>query len=100
MTKVWWSPKSVRDLGAIEAYIAQFNPVAARRLIQKIIRRTDRLHSFPLSGGYVPEDDSQRYRQVLQGNYRVIYRHDAGAQVTTIVTVIHAARLLDPETLD
>ncbi len=30
MTRIVWSPKSLRDLQAIEAYIAQFNPVAAK----------------------------------------------------------------------
>jgi hypothetical protein len=28
---------------------------------------------FPNSGGFVEEDELHRYRQVLQGNYRVIY---------------------------
>jgi plasmid stabilization system protein ParE len=61
MTRIVWSPKSLRDLEAIEAYIAQFNPVAAKRLVRKIIRRTDRLQSSPNSGGYVQEDERRRY---------------------------------------
>jgi addiction module RelE/StbE family toxin len=99
MTRIIWSPKSVRDLEAINEYIAQFNPAAARRLIQKIIQRTERLQSFPNSGGFVEEVESRRYRQVLQGNYRVIYRYDPDSETATVVTVIHAARLLDPDTL-
>ena len=54
----------------------------------------------PNSGGYVEEDDSRRYRQVLQGNYRVIYRFDAASDTAFVVTVIHAARLLDPDSID
>jgi toxin ParE1/3/4 len=100
MTQIIWSPKSSQDLDGIHAYVAQHNPTAAKRLIQKIIRRTDRLVLFPNSGGYVEEDESRRYRQVLQGNYRVIYRYDPGADAVLIITVIHAARLLDPQTLD
>ena len=100
MTRVVWSPKSIRDLDAIHDYVAQFNPVAAKRLIQKIVQRTDRLLRFPLSGGVVPEDDFSVYRQVLHGNYRVIYRHQAEQAVVRIITVTHAARLLDPERLN
>jgi len=100
MTQIIWSPKSLRDLDGIEAYIAKHNPVAAKRLVQKIIRRTDRLELFPNSGGYVEEDESHRYRQVLQGNYRVIYRYDPNANAAIVVTVIHAARLLDPDMID
>lgn len=99
MTRVVWSPLALADLDAIEAYIAKDNPVAARRLIVKIVKRTKRIESFPLSGGWVEEDDHKRYRQVLQGNYRVIYRYDAGAQTAFVITVLHAARLLDPDDL-
>ncbi len=100
MTRIVWSAKSLRDLVAIEAYIAQFNPVAARRLVQKIIRRTEMLQSSPNSGGFVEQDDRRRYRQVLQGNYRVIYRYEPATKAVAVVTVIHAARLLDPDSMD
>jgi mRNA-degrading endonuclease RelE of RelBE toxin-antitoxin system len=36
---------------------------------------------------------------VIQGNYRVIYRHDFEQSVVYIITVIHAARLLDVDGL-
>lgn len=100
MTRIIWSRKSLRDLDGIEAYIAQHNAVAARRVVQKIVRRTDRLLLFPQSGGYVEEDEARRYRQVLQGNYRVIYRFEPDDHLVFIITVIHAARLLDPDALE
>jgi toxin ParE1/3/4 len=100
MTDIVWSPKSLRDLDDIEAYVAQRNPTAARRLVQKIVRRMDRVQMFPNSGGYVEEDDTRGYRQVLQGNYRVIYRYDPAANTAFVVTVIHAARLLDTDAID
>jgi toxin ParE1/3/4 len=99
MTQIVWTKKSLRDLEAIEGYVAQHNPVAAKRLVQKIIRRTDRLKLFPKSGGLVEEDELRRYRQVIQGNYRVVYRYDETRNTAVVVTVIHAARLLDPDTL-
>jgi toxin ParE1/3/4 len=97
MTPIIWTPSAIRDLEGIEAYVAQYRPVAARRLVQKIVKRTERLARFPLSGGYVEEDERRRYRQVLQGNYRVIYRYDPETNVMQVITVIHAARLLDPD---
>jgi plasmid stabilization system protein ParE len=100
MTPIIWSPKALRDLDAIEEYVAQFNPTAARRLVVKIFNRTDRLELWPLAGGLVEEDDDRRYRQVIQGNYRVIYRYDSAAKAVYILTVIHAARLLDPDSID
>jgi plasmid stabilization system protein ParE len=99
MTRVIWSPRALLDLDAIESHIAKDHPSAASRLIAKIIKRAKRIELFPLSGGYVEEDDHQRYRQVLQGNYRVIYRYETSINTAYIMTVIHAARLLDPEQL-
>ena len=63
------------------------------------MHRARRIELFPESGGWVEEDESHRYRQVLQGNFRVIYRYEAAADSAFVITVIHAARLLDPDTL-
>jgi plasmid stabilization system protein ParE len=99
MTRVIWSPRALLDLDAIKSYIAKDHPAAASRLVAKIIMRAKRIELFPLSGGFVEEDDQQRYRQVLQGNYRVIYRYESASNTAYILTVIHAARLLDPDQL-
>ncbi|MEX2174488.1 MAG: type II toxin-antitoxin system RelE/ParE family toxin [Pirellulaceae bacterium] len=99
MTRLIWSPRALDDLDAIEAYIAKDNPVAARRLITKIVHRANRIERFPEGGGFVDEDETRRYRQVLQGSYRIIYRYEPAAKTAFIIAVIHAARLLDPDTL-
>ena len=99
MTRVIWSPRALDDLDAIEAYIAKDNPTAARRVVAKIVLRAKRIVLFPLAGGFVEEDDKQRYRQVLQGSYRVIYRYESAANTAFVIAVIHAARLLDPDLL-
>jgi toxin ParE1/3/4 len=99
MTRVIWSPRALDDLDAIEAYIASDNATAARRLVGKIVARAKQIEPFPESGGFVEEDESHRYRQVLQGNFRVIYRYEPGGGTAYVITVIHAARLLDPDTL-
>ncbi|MDX1944585.1 MAG: type II toxin-antitoxin system RelE/ParE family toxin [Pirellulaceae bacterium] len=100
MTRIVWSRRSLDDLDAIEAYIAKDHPAAARRVVQRIVKRTDRLCPFPKSGGFVEEDDHHRYRQVIQGNYRVIYRFEEASNIVFIITVIHGARLLDLEGLN
>jgi plasmid stabilization system protein ParE len=80
-------------------YIAKDSVTAARRLVAKIVHRARRIETFPESGGFVEEDESHRYRQVLQGNFRVIYRYERALDTAYVVTVIHAAKLLDPDTL-
>ena len=40
----------------------------------------------------MPEDPTETYRELIFGDYRVVYRHSGGT--VTIVTVIHGARIL------
>jgi plasmid stabilization system protein ParE len=53
------------------------------------------LRRFPNSGGFVVEDPTHTYRELIEGNYRIIYRRDKGAVV--IASIYHAARLLNPD---
>ena len=92
MARVIWDPVALDDLEGIAQYIERDSPVAARRLVQRIFERVERLQRYPLSGGYIDEDDRQIYRQLIQGNYRVIYR--VAEDAIFIAAVYHAARLL------
>ena len=100
MMRIIWSLQSLDDLEAIRDYVARNAPVAAQRLIETLYAKADSLAAHPRSGGLVEEDARGIYRQLLHGNYRIIYRADVEAKVVRIVTVIHAARLLDPHKLN
>jgi toxin ParE1/3/4 len=99
MAKVIWSPTALEDFKAVLAYIAADSPVASKRFGQKLLARTRQIRIAPLMGGYVREDETKTYREVLFGNYRVIYRTDEDGKVAYIVTIYPASRLLDPKTL-
>jgi plasmid stabilization system protein ParE len=58
----------------------------------------DILASHPQLGSVLPEDDTQIYRELIQGNYRLIYRVEE--RRVLIVAVHHAARLLHIEELN
>ncbi len=58
-----------------------------------MISRVELLQDHPMLGSVVPEDDTNTYREILQGNYRIIYRIDE--QTIYLVTLHHASRLLD-----
>jgi toxin ParE1/3/4 len=97
MARIVWTPKALEDLESLLAYIAKESPIAAKRFAQKIIQRVDLLADQPFLGSYIAEDDSHIYRQIIQGNYRVIYRTDGS--MIFLVAVHHAARLLESENL-
>ena len=97
MAQITWDPVAIDDLNEIGSYIARSAPAAARRLVQRIIDRVEKLKRLPLSGGFISEDNRRIYRQLIQGNYRIIYRCDG--EDVFVVAVYHAARLLPPSRL-
>jgi plasmid stabilization system protein ParE len=59
------------------------------------LHRIAGLGTHPELGGWVIEDETRTYRELLLGNYRIIYR--AGPEAVYIVAVRHGARLWDVE---
>jgi len=50
LTKVVWSPSSVRDLQSLRGYIDQFNPRAARDIAARLFEAGSSLRKFPGKG--------------------------------------------------
>ena len=92
--RIAYAPRALADLTAIEAYISQHNPAAARRVLAAIKSSIDGLEQFPKLG--LPIDDSLRYRLPIgRFPYLVFYRL-AEAEIL-ILHVRHAARKpIDP----
>ncbi len=72
--KIIWSPIAVDRVSEIAGYIAQDNPAAARNWIETVFKKVEELKAFPESGRVVPETDNKAIRELIYGNYRVIYR--------------------------
>lgn len=81
------------DLRAIHDYVAQDSPKYADRLMDKIIERVDILEQHPKIGRKVPEFDNESIRELIEGNYRIIYQIESEDEIG-IARVHHAARLL------
>ncbi len=92
MAQVNWTDQALEDLKAICLFIARDSKRIAEIFADKIFSVTDRLEHFPLSGRIVPELNRKEIRDIIHGNYRIIYRV-LGNRVD-ILTVHHAARLL------
>lgn len=91
MTRIVWAPQAVEDVEAIRAYVARDSPHYAQLVIDRIVAAVAPLEGSPRSGWVVPEVGDESLREVIHGNYRIVYRlrHD----LIEIVTVFHGARL-------
>jgi len=91
-----WSKEAIGNLDSIVVHIRRDAPERASTFRRRVARIVERLRAFPESGRLVPELSEQvpPPREVLVGDYRVIYRRIPG--MVEIVTVVHGRRLLGP----
>ena len=94
MAAVKWTRQGLDDLEAICLFIARDAPQVAAVFAQAAFRATDRLADFPRSGRVVPELNDENLREIILGNYRLIYRIQRDE--VQILAVHHGARLIDP----
>ena len=87
--KVHWTDTAEGHLHAIYAYIAQDSPEYARRMVDRLTRRSQQIAEFPFSGRRVPEYDVDQIREVIEGSFRIIY-HIKADQID-VLAVIHGA---------
>lgn len=94
MVRVDWSEPAVTDLRQIHDYIARDSRHFARAAVERITGATAMLADWPNSGEVLYEFPA--YRQLVVGNYRLIYREDGPNSRILIIGVIHAALDLSP----
>jgi len=93
MAQVRWTLQALDDLEAICIFIARDAPHVAAVFADRAFRATDRLVQHPRLGRIVPELEIETIREIILGNYRIIYR--LREEEVQVVTVHHGARLLD-----
>ena len=87
--KVHWTDTAEGHLDALYAYIAQDSPEYAKRMVDRLTRRSQQIADFPFSGRRVPEYDFDQIREVIEGPYRIIY-HIKPDQID-VLAIIHGA---------
>ena len=61
--------------------------------MEKITKRSEQIGQFPFSGRSVPEFKNQQIREVIEGNYRIIY-YINGEQID-VIAVIHGQQNIE-----
>ncbi len=92
--KIKWTIRSLNDLHDIYEFIAKDSKRYAQIQVENIQNAVSNLTRFPLMGRKVHEFPHLPYREVLVGNYRVIYRLEEEENQILIMSVVHGRRLL------
>src|SRR3990172_1064860 len=91
--KVKWSPRAAAHLEQICDYIAKDSKYYAALFAKKILSTIKAIPQFPKSGRIVPEYNDENLREMIYGNYRIVYRLKGG--LIEIVAICHGAKPLE-----
>ena len=90
--KVVFSLVAEHDLGDLFIYITKNlnNPIAAKNIVEKILRRSKELEGFPEMGASLRTLDSRlgSYRYLIIDNYLLIYK--VVIQEVSVVRILYA----------
>ena len=90
--KVLWADAAVAQLEAIHDYVSQTSPEYARRIVDRLTKRSVQISAFPFSGRVVPEYELNEVREVIEGSYRIIYLIKEDEGQIEVLAVIHSSR--------
>jgi addiction module RelE/StbE family toxin len=91
MVQIKWTRQSIKDLSDIFEYISIDSKKYAKRQIVRIKVRPQILKTNAEAGRIVPELPRDDFRELIEGNYRIIYKILNDKRVD-ILTVHHSSR--------
>ncbi len=97
MVKIIWTDNALRDLEDIAEFIEKDSPHHAKITIKDLHSNTKILQDQPKLGRKVPEVGSENFRELIRGNYRIIYKLSADS--IHILTIHHSSRDLSQRSI-
>ena len=93
--RVYWTNTALEHLVLIYEHIAQDSPQYAQRMIDRLVRRSEQIATFPLPKRMVPEYEAQAIRELVERPHRIIYR--VKADQVDVLAVVHGTQSLPPD---
>ena len=93
MVEVNWTKDAILDLLKIGEYIVNESPKYALLTVETLFFSTEILETSPKAGRIVPEFQNDMIRELIRGNYRIVYRIVSKKRID-VLTIHHSKRLL------
>ncbi len=91
MVQISWTFQAKNDLRAIAEYISKDSKRYAKLQVIRLKERTNILKTQIRSGRIVPEINQNEIRELIEGNYRIIYKIVTDNKID-ILAIHHSAR--------
>jgi plasmid stabilization system protein ParE len=92
--RIVWSPLALRRAEEAADFNARDDPAAAARWARRLFDAVRTLSAHPRRGRVVPELSRENVRELLYGDYRLIYR--VSSRRVEVLTMRHGRRQFDP----
>jgi len=92
---IFWTGPALQDLLEIVRYIKLDKPEAARRFGKQLKQKVTRLTHFLFSGRIVPEFSVSSLREIIIGDYRIIYQIVSKKPQVEILAVFHGSKSIE-----
>ncbi len=87
-----WAPSSLECIDKIAEYIAVDSIFYAQVFVKKVFSFGKQIALFPDAGRIVPEYSDKSIREIIYGNYRIVYKIDK--ESINVLSVSGSAQLL------
>lgn len=94
MVEIIWTERATEEIVSIAEYLEQFSEHYASVMVNKLYKKVGVLKQFPRLGRVIPEIQEEHYRELIEGNYRVMYEI-FDEEIILIQRVLHSSRLFD-----
>jgi toxin ParE1/3/4 len=93
MAEINWTDQALQDIDNIAEFISKDSLKYAKIQTQLFFERVEPLCTQPELGRVVPELQKKKIRELIVGNYRIVYRIISLKRID-ILTIHHSRRLL------
>jgi addiction module RelE/StbE family toxin len=94
MVEVNWTDQAIDDISNIAKFIAKDSEKYAAIQTESFFERAQILEKIPFVGRIVPESNNKLIRELILGNYRLIY-FIVDKNRIDIITIHHGSMLLE-----
>ncbi len=93
MVEINWTNRALNDIDAIAVFISQNSEVYSIIQTQRFFYAVQILTTHSFAGRIVPEKNNKKIREIILGNYRMIYKIINKNRID-IITIHHSAMRL------
>jgi len=95
MAQVIWTEIATQELEAIAVFLNEYSESYAKAVVKRLYERTGQLAGFPEMGRIIPEINNPRFRELIEGNYRLMYEV-LNEDLILVQRIIHQSRNFKP----